>query len=116
MCRLSFALLLLIWCGRSQADAHFSILSVDKGPEVFRQCSRETPKNVQSFWTPQASQISELEQRLVPYLTTHASDHPSEPLKNTNRQYIGLLRAVSAIFTEISTPLGLANRMQLEFR
>src|ERR1700759_2740559 len=66
----------------------FYVFPMDKGTELLKQCSRETPENVNSFFAPELSEIVDMEQQLMPYLI-RIQLHIN--LQNYSRQYIGFV-------------------------
>jgi len=86
------ALVLLALPGIAQAESNFFALPIDSGAGLFRQCSREAPRQPEILWSPAPEQIAALEHGLEPYLKTN-SPHPLEsPLTKFRRQYIGFTK------------------------
>lgn len=63
--------------------------SPDMGPLLLQQCSRDSPRDVKDFFKATTSQISELEERLGPYLD---SVRPDIHFQDYNRQYVGFTK------------------------
>jgi hypothetical protein len=64
-----------------------AILPKSEDPALIRQCSRGSPTNVSSFWTPSATQIQAIEQRLPELL---AKSGHNLKLSDGYHQYIGV--------------------------
>jgi hypothetical protein len=72
----------------------------DKAASLFsQQCSRERPKGITGYWTPQADQIANIEQRL-PAILEQAIQHYVKmdtprhvQMPNYLRQYAGLVES-----------------------
>jgi hypothetical protein len=56
---------------------------------MLRQCSRRTPQKVSSFFTPDASHVTELEARLADYLSRVK---PALRFQEYSRQYVGFTK------------------------
>ena len=65
------------------------ILPAEKGARMLRQCSRTTPQEVKSFFTPDPSQVTELEARLTSYLSRVK---PAIQFQEYSRQYVGFIK------------------------
>ena len=74
------------------AESSAFILSPKKGPILLGQCSRSTPQNVESFWTPERSQIAELERLIEPFLRSSPAGMGVLPLAHFHRQYVGFVK------------------------
>ena len=72
--------------GESLPD-HCAILQISQGPALIRQCSRGSPTDVSSFWSPSPSQVLAIEQRLPELL--RKSGHNIK-LSDSRRQYVGV--------------------------
>ena len=84
--------LLLVFVSTATCAANGSfILPPARGPEMMKQCSRSTPKQIEKFWMPDQKDIAILETRLADFLATGAgSDYL--PFSKTRRQFIGFIR------------------------
>ena len=94
---LMWSLLLLVPALLGAADAgaqeqRVFVLPAARGPALLQQCSRDTPREVEGFWTPGATDIAALEALLVPYLTGRRSGRPLLPLEQYHRQYVGFTK------------------------
>ncbi|MGH8225378.1 MAG: hypothetical protein ACRER1_04405 [Gammaproteobacteria bacterium] len=83
------------FCFCQSAVAHassFSILSPIKGPALLQQCSRPTPRYVDSYWQPANADVAELERRLVIFLKENSFGKRVFPLSAYHRQYVGFIK------------------------
>jgi hypothetical protein len=67
-------------------DTSSYILPAEKGAQLLKQCSRRTPQDVKSFFTPDASDVAGLEERLPAYLNRVK---PTIRFQDYDRQYVG---------------------------
>ena len=86
------AMLLLI-AGTANADAGIPwvVLPESLGPEMMRQCSRNTPDHIQRFWTPGNADIVIMEDRLKAYEKYHHVELQLQ-LARSHRQYVGFIK------------------------
>ena len=75
--------------GGLAAEPSSYILRADMGARLLRQCSRQAPENVKDFFTPETSQVAELEAALGPYLN---SVRPALQFQRYDRQYVGFIK------------------------
>lgn len=68
------------------------VLTTSKGPALLKQCSRDTPQDVDGFWVPSSEEVAELEARLEPFLKASSSGRRVLPLDQYHRQYIGFTK------------------------
>jgi len=83
-------LALFVWStavGGGSLPDHCAILPISQGPALIRQCSRSSPTAVSSFWSPSASQVLAVEQRLSELL--RESGHKLK-ISDSFRQYVGV--------------------------
>jgi hypothetical protein len=97
MCpRLSLVLVICSLCSVSAvADAQVFRLPATSGPALLDQCSRDTPKDVSSFWVASAADVAKLEVLLVPVLRSLLDGRfllPLDPLGRFHRQYVGFTK------------------------
>jgi hypothetical protein len=71
------------------------ILPLSAGPELMKQCSRDTPKNVSGFWEPSVEQVIALEDRIDDFFSSWRPPErrgiPSGHLRDYHRQYLGII-------------------------
>jgi hypothetical protein len=86
------SLLLIAAClnGGSVLSKEATILSAHQAANVLKQCSRETIKDADSFWTPTTEDIASLEHLLPDFLANSGVVKPSAALSSYYRQYVGV--------------------------
>lgn len=70
------------------------ILPISAGPELMKQCSRDTPQNVTEFWELGIGQVDDFDHRIDDFFyQRHLKGWKSntEDLKNFHRQYLGIV-------------------------
>ena len=89
MFRIVLVLFLLPLAMAAETKALFTLLPPERGPELFQQCSRNTPGKVENFWRPTTEQVLSLEAALEPFLKSSSRGKSLLPLSRYRRQYIG---------------------------
>ncbi|MDR1969007.1 MAG: hypothetical protein LBQ32_10010 [Burkholderiaceae bacterium] len=89
---LSIVLCLFFSCSVAAAEPLFIILKPSQGPALLKQCSRQVPQHVSGFWSPELSQIQELEAALPAFLSSQAASKQLRPLTEFKRQYVGFIQ------------------------
>ena len=65
-----------------------------QGARLLKQCSRNVPQDVSSYWTPSDEQVSALQAALESFIKQHYSDRGSPlsyPLSSYDGQYAGIV-------------------------